>query len=286
MLKMTDAVVELLNSKGVRFTPSGQDYLVCCFNPEHPDRNPSMRIDKISGIFNCLACGYKGNLFKYYGVFSNPIPIKTAKLKQKLQEIKRMTTGLEMLPGAVPYTKVFRGVSVDTLKHFGAFYTNAEEDMQDRIVFPITDIRGKTVVYVGRHIMSNGNPRYLNFPRGVQIPIFPAYAPKGFDKLILVEGLFDLLNLYDKGIKNVSACFGTNTLQKDTGQKLFPFKAQGISKIFIMFDGDTAGQDAAKKLKPLIEAEGFEVEIINLPEGSDPGDLGIEDVLSIKEYVK
>ena len=53
-----------------------------------------------------------------------------------------------------------------------------------------------------------------------------------------------------------------------------------------MFDGDEAGEKAAKTLKPLIEDEGFLVEIIKLPDGTDPGELGQEDVSSIKEYIK
>lgn len=63
-------VLELLQKHGHKVKPSGQDYLICCLNPEHEDNNPSMRIDKISGIFNCLSCGFKGNLYKYYGVFT------------------------------------------------------------------------------------------------------------------------------------------------------------------------------------------------------------------------
>jgi DNA primase len=53
----------------------------------------------------------------------------------------------------------------------------------------------------------------------------------------------------------------------------------------LLFDGDEAGSSAAKALKPLLEAEGFVVEIIELPDGTDPGDLDAENVRSIAEYV-
>ena len=36
--------------------PKGKDYVVSCLNPEHDDKNPSMRIDQITGIFNCFSC--------------------------------------------------------------------------------------------------------------------------------------------------------------------------------------------------------------------------------------
>jgi DNA primase len=52
-----------------------------------------------------------------------------------------------------------------------------------------------------------------------------------------------------------------------------------------MFDGDEAGQKAATLLKPLIEDCGFIVEIINLPDGVDPGELSQEDVDATSEYI-
>ena len=282
---MSDPVLELINKNGLAFTVSGRDYLIKCLNPEHPDSNPSFRVDKVSGVAHCFACGFKTNIFKFFGVFTNPIPIKIAALKEKLNELKTGNIGLEMPNGHTPYTRSFRGISAQTLKHFGAFYTNVVEKLQDRIIFPIRDITGKTVVYVARHTMSNGNPRYVNYPSGVKIPVFPSHLPSGYSSLVLVEGIFDMLNLYDKGLENVVCAFGTNTLQNDTKTKLLPFKAQGITHIYLLFDGDEAGRKASQTIKPLIEAEGFIVEIVNLPDDTDPGELDVEDVRSISEYI-
>ena len=152
-------------------------------------------------------------------------------------------------------------------------------------MFPIQDIRQKTVVFVARHTLSQGNPRYVNYPSGVKIPVFPAHLPSGYSSMVIVEGIFDMLNLYDKGLENVVCAFGTNTLQNETKQKLLPFKAQGITHVYLLFDGDEAGSKAATTLKPLIEHEGFIVEIINLPDGTDPGELDEEDVRGLAEYV-
>jgi len=281
-----DPVLDLIQKNGLQYQVSGRDYLIKCLNPEHPDSNPSFRIDRISGIAHCFSCGFKTNIFKYYGVFSNPIPIKIAKLKEKLHDLKTWAVGLELPAGAAPYTKTFRGISSQTLKHFEAFYTHSVEKLADRIIFPIKDITGKTVVYVGRHTLSNGNPRYLNYPSKVQLPVFPPQVPAGHKSLVLVEGIFDMLNLYDKGLKNVTCTFGTNTLQADTKLKLLPFKAQGVSHIYILFDGDDAGRKAAEILKPIIEESEFIVEIIKLPNDTDPGDLDPIDVQSISEYIK
>ncbi len=43
-------VEELLQRRDIYFIPKGGDYLVSCLNPEHADRNPSMRIDQLTGI--------------------------------------------------------------------------------------------------------------------------------------------------------------------------------------------------------------------------------------------
>jgi len=282
---MSDPVLELLNKNGLGFTVSGRDYLIKCLNPDHEDSNPSFRVDRVSGVAHCFSCGFKTNIFKFYGVFTNPVPIKIASLKLKLDELRSMGMGLDYPSGHTPYTKSFRGISAQTLKHFDAFYTNQVEKLQDRIVFPIKDIRGKIAVFVARHTMSNGNPRYVNYPSGVKIPVFPSHLPNGHKSMVLVEGIFDMLNLYDKGLHNVVAIFGTNTLQNETKHKLLPFKAQGITHIYLLMDGDDAGRKAAQQLKPLIEQEGFIVEIINLPDDVDPGELDQDNVSSIKEYI-
>lgn len=282
---MSDPVLDLIQKEGLLYKISGGDYLVKCLNPEHPDTNPSMRIDKITGMFHCFSCAFKGNLFKYYGVFTNPIPLRVAKLKEKLADLRVQSAGLEIPVGSTPYTRSFRGISAQTLKHFEAFYTNQVELLADRIIFPIKDITGRTQVYVARHTLSNGNPRYINYPSKVRMPLFPSQVIKGTTSVVLVEGIFDLLNLYDKGLHNVACTFGTNTLQNDTKLKLLPFKAQGVTHIYLLFDGDAAGHKAAQSLKPLIESCEFLVEIINLPEGTDPGELAQEDVDSIKSYI-
>lgn len=283
---MSDPVLDLLTSKGLGFTSSGRDYLTRCLNPDHDDSSPSFRIDKVTGVAHCFSCGFKTNIFKFYGILTNHTSIRVAKLKQKLAAVKVAFDGLSLPQGHTLFTKAYRGVSSKTLKHFGAFTTYQEEALADRLVFPITDIRNKISVFVARHMLSDGNPRYINYPVSVEMPLYPIRYDKPYKSAVLVEGLFDMLNLYDRGLKNVSCCFGTNMLFKDAAVKLLPLKTQGITHIYIMFDGDTAGQGAAEKLKPIIEELDFVVENIVLPNGMDPGDLDGEYVDSIIEYIK
>ena len=281
---MSDPVLALLQDNNISYTVSGRDYLIRCLNPEHDDSNPSCRVDRVNGLTHCFACGFKRNLFKHFGIFNSNVSIRTAGLKEKLKELRVASTSVEMPEGAIPFTKNFRGISTATFKHFGAFYTNSIEKLADRVVFPITDITGKTVVFQARHILSDGNPKYVFYPGGRTPPCFPSILEHETKELFLVEGIFDMLNLYDKGLHNVSCVFGTDSLKNSAAERLMPFKAQGVQKIFILFDGDIAGRSAAKEIKPIIEKQGFIVEIINLEDDTDPGSFNQEYVDSLKEY--
>ena len=285
---MSDPVLALLQSKGHEYRISGKDYLIKCLNPEHTDTNPSLRIDKTTGVLHCFSCGFKHNLFKYYGIFTNNTSIRVAKLKEKLTDLRLSGVDLDLPEGHTPFTQKFRGISVATLKHFGAFYTNSVkvEKLQDRIIFPIRDVSGKIISMIGRHVMSNGNPRYIIYPSGKPLPCYPSVLEAPSNTIVLVEGIFDMLNLYDKGMRNVVCTFGTSTLKADTATKLLPFKVQGITKIYILFDGDDAGRAASVELVPLLEEQGFNVVVIPMEEGTDPGEMSQEDVTSMIEYTK
>lgn len=87
-------IEELLKSKSIEFRPSGKDYVIRCLNPDHEDRNPSLRIDKTTGIFNCLSCGYSGNLFDFFGQKPNWLQIRRNNLKNIIEEKLVETAGL------------------------------------------------------------------------------------------------------------------------------------------------------------------------------------------------
>lgn len=282
---MNNQIYELLRSKGVSFTTSGQDFLTKCFNPEHNDNNPSFRIDKHTGLAHCFSCGYKTNIFKYYGILTNQVSVKLHKLKEKLIALKELSEGVKTMEGARLFNESFRGISAKTFKHFGMFTTEAVEGMEGRLILPVTDILDKTVVYVGRHMHSNDGGRYKNYPAHTQVPLFPAKLDST-RTMVLVEGMMDMLNLYDKGARNVVCTFGTSKLFNDVAGKLSQYKIMGIEKVFIVFDGDKAGREAAAKTKPLIEEMGLHCEIVSLEDDMDPGDFTEEQVQQLIEYTK
>jgi len=270
---------EVLSDKHVQFSSQGGDLVVKCLNPEHEDGTPSMRIDKITGAFHCFSCGFKGSIFKHFGLVNDLKDVRIQNVKKKISKL--LAADISMPIGAVPFIDSYRDISAETLIRFEAF---THKDFEHRIVFPIRDILGEIIIFIGRHMHSNVNPKYMLTPPKASPPLFPSKPKMLQGSIILVEGIFDMLNLQDKGLPNTVCAFGTQTLLKSWEEKLDPFKLQGLNKVYILFDGDTAGQTAANKLEKEINKE-YLTEVITLPDGVDPGDLSEEDVMALRELV-
>lgn len=278
-------VEDLLTSKGVQYKSSGSSLLIRCLNPEHPDNNPSCRVDKVTGATHCFSCGFSANIFRHYGILNDTVSLRVVKLKEKLAAFMETNSELVPIKGLVPFQGAFRGISAKTLKTFNAMRTYDDPDFTDRIIIPITDISGRVYSYIARHMFSDEHPRYVIYPRKRAVSLFPIRLPANTSKVVLVEGIFDMLNLYDSGMTNVVCCFGTQGItEKTVVEKTLPLKIQGVSKVFILFDGDKPGRDAAAATKPLLEEVGLSVEILELEDDTDPGNLDLEHIRQIKEY--
>jgi len=270
-------VEELLRSQDIEFRQSGKDYLIRCLNPDHEDRNPSLRIDKTTGIFNCLSCGHSGNLFYHFGEKPNWLQIRREKLKVLIKDKLAETSGYTIPANAVPFDQEWRGISAETFSKFEAFQHNNSEYI-GRVVFPIRSITGNIVAFCGRH-QGQAGPKYLFHPEGAKLPLFPVVKPiQG--RIILVEGIFDMLNLHDKGLTNAVCAFGVNKLSVD---KVNILKIQGVQGVDLLFDMDDAGKLGAEKAKDLLESNDIAATVRTLAAAKDPGDLTASQVIKLKE---
>lgn len=270
-------VSELLLSKSIRFTPKGGDFIIQCLNPEHADRNPSLRVDQITGIFNCFSCEFKGNIFTHFGERPNYLQLRRELLKKKIKEKRAESIGLAFPEGAMPYIGNWRDIKPETYKRFEAFI-HSGSDYVSRIVFPIRDRTGRIVAFQGRHT-SMGTPKYLNLPAGAKMPLFPIVKPiQG--SVILVEGIFDMLNLHDKGLTNAICCFGVKNVTED---RLSMLAMQGVDNIDIFLDNDQAGQAAAERIKELCDTVSLTNRTIKFGDKEqDAGALVEKQVLRLK----
>lgn len=280
------SVITVLRENNISFSLSGRDAVIRCLNPEHPDLHPSLRIDKYKGIGKCLSCGYTVNIFKHFGVSATSYGNagRIAEMRDKIQAARTVVSGIPMPKDAVEWRQEYRGISRSTLRHFGAF--QSVNLLPERIIFPINNAAGKVVAFNGRLLdtaVSTGtqDKRYKIYPTGATLPLFPGQLVVENHTIVLVEGMFDAINLYDKGLKNVAALLGTNGLHSKKGldkAKLASLKLAGVTRVVLMLDGDEPGINAASELKPLLEKEGFQVLYIELPDMQDPGELSLDQV--------
>ncbi len=149
---------------------------------------------------------------------------------------------------------------------------------RDRLMFPIHSPMGNAVGFGGR-VLGDELPKYRNssdsevFHKGKVFYGLDETAKfiRAADAVIVVEGYMDFLALYQAGFTNVVASLGT-ALTPDHAKLLKRY----TKNIFILFDGDSAGQMAAERSLPILLAQGLFPRGLTLPEGLDPDDFLVQ----------
>lgn len=177
-----------------------------------------------------------------------------------------------------------RGVSVEDMVETGLLVSAEDisipyDRFRDRVMFPITDLRGRVVAFGGRALEKDVSAKYLNSP---ETSLFHkgsllyngfnarASAHKGAP-VIAVEGYVDVIALVEAGFPGAVAPLGT-ALTEEQLALLWKMAPEPL----LLFDGDKAGRRAAWRaldlalphLKP-----GVSLSFGMLPEGQDPDDL-------------
>lgn len=144
---------------------------------------------------------------------------------------------------------------------------------RNRVIFSLIDLSGRVIGFAGRGLEKDAIPKYLNSPETLiyQKKSFlyglyqarTAIKEKGY--AIVVEGYMDHLTLYQSAIHNVVATSGT-AFTSEHAHLLSRF----TSKIVLVFDGDEAGQSAAKRAIPILVQLDLDVSILILPDKHDP----------------
>ena len=174
----------------------------------------------------------------------------------------------------------------------------AYDRFRDRIIFPIFDTSKRPVGFAGRGLMADAMPKYLNSP---ETPLYQKnkllygfHITQQFVResksAIIVEGYMDFLALYQAGIKNVIATSGTACT--DTHARIL---RRFTDKLFLVFDGDAAGIEAARRAIFVLAPYNFNIRVLTIPNDEDPdeyvkarGPKAFNDLLetSSKDYMK
>ena len=157
-----------------------------------------------------------------------------------------------------------------------------------RITFPIHNESGRVIAFTARALDSDekSGPKYMNSP---ETPLYSKgqvlfnldkarQAIRQQDFALLVEGQMDCITAYMAGIQNVLATSGTAFTEMQVR-----LLSRYTKRLFINFDPDAAGANAAEKSIALLTEEDFEVKVVTLEAGLDP-DRFIRE-RGIKEYV-
>ncbi len=165
----------------------------------------------------------------------------------------------------------------------------AYDRFRSRIMFPIRDLSGRTIAFGGR-TLGDGLPKYLNSP---DTPLYHKrnhlfMLDRTRDKIrrrkfaILVEGYFDAIVPYQKGVRNIVASLGTGLTEKQV--KLL---GRYTRNVVVSYDPDTAGVAASVRSIDRFLEHGFHVNIVCFPGGQDPDTyVRREGVNSYREKLK
>ena len=160
---------------------------------------------------------------------------------------------------------------------------DAERGVRDfffnRLMFPITDGRGRVVAFGGRGLSPDAKPKYINtgetafYQKGRLLYNFAAARPAAIkaQTIIVAEGYMDVIALVRAGFEAAVAPLGT-ALTEEQLQLVWRVAAEPV----MAFDGDEAGLKAAHRaarlalpgLKP-----GHSLRFAFLPAGEDPDSL-------------
>lgn len=150
---------------------------------------------------------------------------------------------------------------------------------RNRVMFPITDFRGRVIAFGGRAMSPDVPAKYLNSP---ETDLFhkrstlyngdkAREATRGGSQVIVVEGYLDVISAVTAGFEGTVAPLGT-ALTEEHIQLLWKMSDAPI----LCFDGDGAGQRATARAADLVLPvlqPGKTVRIATLPDGQDPDDL-------------
>jgi len=300
-LKRRLPLLDYLRRQNWRARPVGAraEYVGLC--PLHPETHPSFYVNAAKNLFYCHGCGQGGDLLRFVQLARNlSFPKTVAHLKQLLgapepspedalqEAIDFYRQQLEQHPEAMDYLHrrgvqdprliqqlsigyapggrlrrhlSERGYPADLLIQAGLIH-QGKDAFYRRIVFPCWE-EGRPINLYGRSLDGAPPHRFLARPKG---GLFAWSLAGHHANVILVEGLFDLAVLWQAGFRNTSCAFGIHLTETQLAQ----LSERPGRTVWLAFDSDPAGRNAACALAQRLRHTGLRVRIADLPAGHDP----------------
>jgi len=176
-----------------------------------------------------------------------------------------------------------RGLTPETVDHFGLGFCK-KGTMAGRIVIPMRNRDGAIVGYAGRWPGEppEGRPKY-KLPKGFKktaevFNLHEVVDNGGLEPLIVVEGFFDCMKLWQAGFRRTVAIIGSSLSQRQEELILSVLTPGLPDNVALLFDEDEAGRAGRANVLGRLAHHAF-VRVIALPaEGDQPDRLNQEQI--------
>jgi DNA primase len=173
-----------------------------------------------------------------------------------------------------------RGLTKETLDYFGGGYCLSKGSFAGRFIIPLHNETGDLVGYAGRSI-DDSEPKYL-FPPGTKgfhkshlVYNVHRVVELGSDTVILVEGFFSVMWLYQAGLPQAVGLLGSELSAEQEGMLCRRF-----GQVLLLFDGDKAGRAATEDSLHRLGRRVW-VKAISLSDGLQPDHLSSEEITQL-----
>jgi DNA primase len=145
-----------------------------------------------------------------------------------------------------------------------------------RIMFPLTDPRGRVLGFGARAMGDGRGPKYLNtsdndvYHKGLHVygaDLARAHAARA-GTVIVCEGYTDVIALHQAGMRNAVGLMGTALTAEQVGEL-----DRMAKTVLLALDADSAGQEAMLRASGLAAKRKLELRVVPLPAGADPAEL-------------
>lgn len=145
-----------------------------------------------------------------------------------------------------------------------------------RIMFPLSDARGRVLGFGARAMSEGRGPKYLNtsdnelYHKGKHLygaDLARAHATRA-GRVIVCEGYTDVIALHQAGLRNAVGLMGTAMTDDQVGEL-----SRMAQTVLLALDADSAGQEAMLRASGLAAKRNLELRVVPLPPGTDPAEL-------------
>lgn len=332
-VRLRNDIVDVVGSY-VKIQKKGSSYFGLC--PFHSEKSPSFSVSQSKQMYYCFGCGAGGNVISFVMNYENftfqeavkyladRSGVKLPELEYSQEMRERESKRTRILEANLEAAKYFcyqlrtkngeaglkyltdRGLTVETIKHFGLGYSNVTSNdlylylkskgfsdeiiidaglasydekygMNDkfwnRVMYPIQDINHRVIAFGGR-VMSDAKPKYLNSPETMVFDKSKNMYGLNFARtsrknhFILCEGYMDVIAMHQAGFTEAVASLGTAFTAGHAN-----LLRRYTDSVYLAYDSDGAGTSAALRAIGILRDAGLTGKVINLNPYKDPDEF-------------